>query len=316
MIKPYQLLLIVSGLVLVAALALWPGQWLPHATANVTLKKFTAEARPGQSKVYIDWTTATQFQTVGFYITRSDNASGPWTRVSDFIPREGDDLTGAQYPTWVDETTDWDHFYSYKLEEITQGDSAFYGPVTVTTPPAPTATWTPTPIATWTRTPTSTPMPTATPTTKRASQTSGSSTGSVATPHLATGATITPLPNLPSGSAGPEELTATPTFVSLEAAAQSAALVTTAAPPVLDAPTSVSVAPPLVAAAQPLQPQQPDPTLVPTNVSSAESAPVTVVTEAAPGTLASGSAGAAPVLVIAAFLFLGLAFVILRQMRQ
>ena len=110
-------------------------------------------------------------------------------------------------------------------------------------------------------------------------------------------------------------LAATPTFVRLEAAAQSAALVATAVPSVLEAATAIAVAPPPAAPVAPTRPQSPDPTLVPTHAAPAEVQPVVVITEAAPGAPTFGSASAAP-LVVAAFLFLGLAFVILRQIRQ
>jgi hypothetical protein len=325
MIKQHQLLFVVAGLILAAVLAFWPGQWLRQAEANVTLVSFTAKTLPGQPEVYVDWETATQFQTLGFYITRSDNADGPWTRVSEFVPREGDDLTGAVYPTWIDDTTVLNHFYSYKLEEITQSDSEFYGPVAVvagvgTPTPTPTSVSSG-PTTTITRTPTTTPSPTATPTVHHNSNSTTSSSSSrrvEVTPRVATGATITPLPG-PSGSASsPATLAATPTPVQLNVMAQQAALPATTVPPVVDAATTVAVVPPPLAPASPLQPQALAVTLAPTNAAAAAVEPIIIATEVSP--MAAATAGSTNTVVLllvgAAFLFLGLAVVILRQIRS
>jgi hypothetical protein len=99
---------------------------------NVTLISFTATSLPGQPEIYVEWETATQFGTLGFFVVRSNFAQGTYARVSDFIPREGDDLTGAQYD-WIDETTVLSQTYFYRLEEInTDQISVFYGPIVAT----------------------------------------------------------------------------------------------------------------------------------------------------------------------------------------
>ena len=99
---------------------------------NVTLISFTAASLPGLPEIYVEWETATELDTVGFFVVRSDSAQGLYARVSDFIPHEGDILTGAQYD-WVDETTELGHTYFYRLEELTVDQtSMFYGPIVAT----------------------------------------------------------------------------------------------------------------------------------------------------------------------------------------
>ena len=99
---------------------------------NVTLISFTAASLPGQPEIYLEWETATEFNTLGFFVARSDSAQGSYIRVSDFIPHEGDTVVGAQYD-WIDETTELGHTYFYRLEEITANQtSVFYGPIVAT----------------------------------------------------------------------------------------------------------------------------------------------------------------------------------------
>ncbi len=102
-------------------------------TIPVTLVSFTATALPGQPEVYVQWETAIELDTAGFYVARSPNAAGPWTRVSNFIPAEGDAVTGALY-NWIDETTILNHRYYYRLEVInTDATVDYYGPIFVST---------------------------------------------------------------------------------------------------------------------------------------------------------------------------------------
>lgn len=315
MINWRQFLLRMSGLILGAALALWLGGWSPRVSANVTLVSFTATSLPGQPEVYIEWATATQFSTVGFFLVRSNAANDTYTRVSEFQPREGDDLTGWEYE-WTDEDTTLSQTYWYKLEEITSsGNSEFYGPVSVVAGVLATAEPPVSPALTPTATPTSTPLPTATPTTQSGPAAVGPSpsTESVvaATPRPVTGATVTPRPNSPGSSFSPTEapLPATP-FSSDEPLPQ-------------PADPSVSVEP--NTAAEPAAPSSPAgselapaPAPAPVVESADEAvvmaAPVVVVTETASAAISSGpSSTPALLLIAAAFLFLGMAFIILRQ---
>ncbi len=66
-----------------------------------------------------------------------------------------------------------------------------------------------------------------------------------------------------------------------------------------------------------LQPQAPVPTLAPTDAVPAEVEPIVIATDAAPTTATAGSTNTVALLLIgAAFLFLGLAFIILRRVRS
>ncbi len=109
----------------------WPTWQKPRAYTTVTLVSFTATSLPGQPEVYVQWEAATEIDMVGFFIARSDSATGAFTRVSDFQPSEGDDVTGAQY-SWLDATTQLNHRYYYRLEAINTDQSVdYYGPLFV-----------------------------------------------------------------------------------------------------------------------------------------------------------------------------------------
>jgi len=314
-IKRHRLLLLICGFIFAAGLALHSGPRLSPVYANVTLVSFTATSTSGQPEVRIDWETKTQFGTLGFYILRGDSATGPWARVSDFIYSTGDDLTGAQYQ-WLDNTTALNHFYSYKLEEITPNQSEFYGPITVIAGVLATNTPTPTRTRTPTATPTRTPTPTATPTETEVVDPSATPRSRTAvTPRVATGATITPRPPSASGSSSPAVFTATPALAVSTTDLQLLTPAVTAVPSLSTAPLAAATVPPPPTAANVAQ--APAPTLAPTEAGPAVVAPVVVATEAAPpAASANSSSGGALMLIIAAILFLSLAFVILRQARQ
>jgi len=104
----------------------------PAVPQNVTLIRFTATSLPGQPEIYVEWETATEFNTAGFFVARSNFAQGPYACVSDFIPHEGETVVGAQY-AWLDETTVLSQTYFYRLEAInTDQTLVFYGPIAAT----------------------------------------------------------------------------------------------------------------------------------------------------------------------------------------
>ncbi|MCS7287078.1 MAG: hypothetical protein NZ653_08095 [Anaerolineae bacterium] len=143
------------------------------ARAAVTLVSFTA-APQGQS-VLVQWETASEVNMLGFYVWRSTEEGGNYTRISDLIPAVGD-IVGAIYQ-FVDTAVGPGQTYFYRLEAVeTTGASQFYGPVSVTVPvptptpgpsptfvPSPTPTPTPSPAPPPTSTPTPSPTPTLTP---------------------------------------------------------------------------------------------------------------------------------------------------------
>jgi hypothetical protein len=162
--KPFWVML---GLLLTLSALSALGEKFPRAYANVTLISFTAQSLAGLPEVYVEWETATEIDTAGFYVQRSlTNEANSYTRVSDFTPNEGDSITGAMYD-WIDETTTLNTTYYYQLEEVPTDagrPSVLYGPVSVVAGAVATHTPTMTPTATNTPTPTPTPRPTATPT--------------------------------------------------------------------------------------------------------------------------------------------------------
>jgi hypothetical protein len=310
-----QRFLLISGFLLVSVLALWLGFAAPRAYANVTLVSFTATSKPGLKDVYVYWETATEFDTVGFFVTRKDTLDGSFMAVSEFIPhQDSSGLVGAKY-YFTDTSTTLNQVYYYILEEITPNEPAYYGPITVTAGIQSAAVPKPTPTPT--RTPTSTSTPTATTQVNPADNPPASiSSEVVVTPRVVTGATVTPRPNSSGGSSDPAAVTTAVAKVSgTQAQPQTAA---TSAPSAPDTATASDASQPAAAAPSVDVAQAPDPTLIPPDAVPAVSAPAVVVTEAAPTSSVSVGPTNGPVLVLvgAACLFLGIAFLILHQARQ
>jgi len=172
-------------------------------TAAVTLVSFTATYSSGQIK--LEWETGTELDTAGFYILRSTQGTGPFNRISGFIPAIGGTI-GAMY-SYADTTITNGVNYFYQLEEIevSGGSSIFendtieiYAGVPSVTPSptntlaasltqTPTKTSTgPTPTASRTPTRTKTPLPTATVTRTPFSSGISSPTDTLPPPETAT----------------------------------------------------------------------------------------------------------------------------------
>ena len=323
MMKRRRLLLSVCGLIFAAGLALGLGRRLPPVYANVTLESFTATYLPGTQEVRIDWKTATELDTSGFYITRSNSATGPFAQVSPFIPHEGDTISGWTY-VYTDVIPALNRTYYYFLEAVNNDQSLDpHGPIAVaagipsTKTPAPTLTPTQTRTLTLTPTRTRTPTPSATPTTQPSTDVSVPSDASdiiEVTPRLATGETITPQPTVASQPPSPVVHVPTSSLASAPANSQPTAPSATSKPPLGNTSPLATVAPP------PTDMnvlQAPASALVPAEAAPGVAAPVVVATEAAsPAASTDSTHGDAFILVVAAILFLGIAFVILRQARQ
>lgn len=130
---------------------------LGQALAAVTLVSFTATPAPGQA--ILRWETASEVKIAGYYITRSLQAAGSYSRVSPLIPALGEGIGGATYEFIDTGLTDGTVYY-FKLEVIeTDNTSTFHGPI-FTTPGNATYTPTPSQTPTSTRTPTASPVPT------------------------------------------------------------------------------------------------------------------------------------------------------------
>ena len=86
----------------------------------------------GRASVVIEWTTASELDTVGFYVYRSDRPDGELVRVTpNLIPASPDPLTGGAYQ-FVDTDVRPGGTYYYWLEDIeTSGTTTRHGPEAV-----------------------------------------------------------------------------------------------------------------------------------------------------------------------------------------
>ncbi len=116
-------------------------------------------ATPGNTSITLTWETATEFDTIGFYIQRGINSTGPFSRISPLIISLGDPLTGHLYD-YVDTTVEIGVLYFYVLEVLNADSTSDLSIPVSAIIPAPTSTSTSTP--TKTSTPAYSPSPTLT----------------------------------------------------------------------------------------------------------------------------------------------------------
>lgn len=73
--------------------------------------------------VTINWSTATEFDTAGFNIYRSDSLEGDFKQVnSQLLPAHADAAAGAKY-SWVDRKAEPGKSYFYQLEDVEYNNS-------------------------------------------------------------------------------------------------------------------------------------------------------------------------------------------------
>ena len=84
------------------------------------------------SSVTIEWTTASELNTAGFNLYRSEELAGTYTRLNaDLIPGSTDPLTGGSY-RYTDTNVIAGRTYYYQLEDIeTGGTTARHEPYQV-----------------------------------------------------------------------------------------------------------------------------------------------------------------------------------------
>lgn len=87
--------------------------------------------RPGP--VIVEWTTATELNTAGFNLYRSENAAGPFVKINEqMIPASSDSLVGGKY-RFEDTTVMPGKTYYYQLEDVEYGGiTTRHGPLVVT----------------------------------------------------------------------------------------------------------------------------------------------------------------------------------------
>ena len=111
-----RLLLLLWAALAIAALALGVQSWRASRGATIV----------------VEWSTASELDTAGFNLYRSQTESGPFTRVNpSLIPGSADPLTGGNYQ-FADHQVTPGVTYFYQLEEVeTSGTIARHGPIQV-----------------------------------------------------------------------------------------------------------------------------------------------------------------------------------------
>ena len=102
-------------------------------TTLVHLTEFFAEASPRSTVIF--WETASEIDTVGYNLRRSDTIAGQYVKINEtLIPGEGSTAQGASY-SYTDSAGCGASRCFYKLEDIdAHGVSTFHGPIEVAMP--------------------------------------------------------------------------------------------------------------------------------------------------------------------------------------
>jgi hypothetical protein len=84
------------------------------------------------SEIVIEWTTASELDTVGFNLLRGDSENGPYEQINpELLPSDNDSLTGGSYQ-FLDTRVIRGRIYYYLLEEIEMtGEINQHGPIIV-----------------------------------------------------------------------------------------------------------------------------------------------------------------------------------------
>jgi hypothetical protein len=103
------------------------GLWLVLLLTGLTA------CSPATSRVVVEWTTASEINTSGFNLYRSERAEGPYVKINaQVIPASTDPLVGGQY-RFEDVTVTAGQTYYYELEDVElDGASTRHGPIVVT----------------------------------------------------------------------------------------------------------------------------------------------------------------------------------------
>gem|GEM_PF-2508541 len=100
----------------------------------VTLSSFAAQPNPS-SRVTLSWVTASEINTAGFNLYRSENSDGPFARINpQLIPASPDPLHGGRYE-YSDLSIVPNRTYYYQLEDIElNGAIVRHAPISVFVP--------------------------------------------------------------------------------------------------------------------------------------------------------------------------------------
>ena len=146
--------LLIKGIIFVLLLAIMSVP-IFCVQAAVSLQYFLAVSGE-TNQVTLKWATATELNNVGFFVQRSPQRNGTYTRINtEIIHAQGNGSTGATYE-YVDSGLMNGTQYWYRLESIDSGQQSTYSDVISAIPGSMT---TPTLIASATGTATLTPTP-------------------------------------------------------------------------------------------------------------------------------------------------------------
>ncbi len=91
-----------------------------------------AACAPAPARIVVQWTTATEINTAGFNVYRSERAEGPYTKLNAQLIPASDALTGGKYQ-YEDTTVVSGKTYYYQLEDVEYGGAtARHGPIVIT----------------------------------------------------------------------------------------------------------------------------------------------------------------------------------------
>jgi hypothetical protein len=80
----------------------------------------------GRSTVVVEWDTASELDTAGYHVGRSDQIDGPFVRISQaLIPAALDPSAGGRY-SFTDSQVTSGHNYYYRLEIVEMDGSTSY----------------------------------------------------------------------------------------------------------------------------------------------------------------------------------------------
>jgi len=102
----------------------------------VTINTIAATGSP-EGHVTVTWETASEASTLGYKVWRSTQENGSYTRLNNEPLKSVGESSGGFLYTFIDRTAEKGKIYWYKIEEITvDGQSVFFGPVMLVSPPS------------------------------------------------------------------------------------------------------------------------------------------------------------------------------------
>jgi hypothetical protein len=85
-----------------------------------------------RARIIVEWSTASELDTIGFNVLRGENPDGPFEKVNQqIIPTSDQPLSGGEY-TYTDEQALRGKTYYYFLEDLSSsGTHATHGPIEI-----------------------------------------------------------------------------------------------------------------------------------------------------------------------------------------